>query len=262
MIQPTDKQREEAINYIAKRIDTELAVKIGLRNTLLSAADRIIAIGMKYNISPSKFKFSANKALNRKIDIIIAELRETIYDMVERASVYDREDEDKDEIIAYVNSEQYGKTFSERNRIYCDRFKFELEAAIAAALLSGQSESTVKSNVRSFLSSPYSIPAFKVAVKEGKRSVATRIANGGVSFGVGRYVSSYNSLTSLTRNTVASSWMHYLGWKKGKECKYFYSVRGSSYPCAECDSHVGRLYPISEYPVIWHPNCRCIFIFV
>ena len=69
-----------------------------------------------------------------------------------------------------------------------------------------------------------------------------------------------HGLERLTRHTIAIAWSQE-ELRKHPDAVGFYSQRGSSYPCAQCDSMVGW-HPISEYPLGgWHPNCMCIFIF-
>lgn len=205
MKQPTRQQIQESKDYIKLRVRAEISMSDNLQKVLLQAANEIVDISLKYGIKPSLFRFSASKELNDEVNKVLDKLRDTIYDYTETLSVYDREN-DRDAIVAFINREDHGKTLSERISIYSNRFKYELEAAIAAGLIAGIGGEKIKNNIKSNLESPYSDPYFKRAV-EGGNSSATRIKTDGISYGVGKSNSAYNSLNTLTRFIVGSSWM-------------------------------------------------------
>ncbi len=260
MKQPTRQQIQEAKDYIKLRLRAEISMQDNLEKALLQAANEIVDISMRYGIKPSFFRFSANKELNDEVNKVLDKLRGIIYDYTETLSVYDREN-DRDAIVAFINREDHGKTLSERINIYSNRFKYELEAAIAAGMIAGIGSEKIKDNIKSNLKSPYSDPYFKRAV-EGGNSSATRIKTDGISYGVGKSNSAYNSLNTLTRFVVGSAWMWFWGIEhKNKGAAGFYSYRGSSYPCSYCDSMVGY-HPISDYQNQWHIRCCCYFVFV
>ena len=128
-------------------------------------------------------------------------------------------------------------------------------------MIAGIGGEEIKDNIRSNLKSLYSDPYFKRAV-EGGNSSATRIKTDGISYGVGKSNSAYNSLNTLARFVVGSAWMWFWGIEhKNKGFTGFYSYRGSSYPCSYCDSMVGY-HPISDYQNQWHIRCCCYFVFV
>lgn len=260
MKQPTQQQIQEAKDFIRQRLKAELSMQKHLDDLLLQAANEIVDISLKYKIKPSMFRFSANEKLEREVGVVIGKLREMIYDYTETLSVYDRKEE-REAIIAFINREDHGKTLSERIDIYCNRFKYEIEAAVAAGLIAGLSRNKIKDSIRENLKSPYNSSYFKKAVESGV-SAATRINTNGISYGVGKSNSSYNSLNTLTRYAIGSAWMWFNGVQKQKEGAIgFYSYRGSSYPCSYCDSMVGY-HPISDYQSQWHIRCCCYFVFV
>ena len=64
---PTEHQIQEAKNYILRRVQAEQNILSRLDDYLLQAADKIIDISSRYNISPSLFRFSANKNLQEGV---------------------------------------------------------------------------------------------------------------------------------------------------------------------------------------------------
>ena len=70
------------------------------------------------------------------------------------------------------------------------------------------------------------------------------------------------AMSLLASFAVAEGWMYWWGLNgKRNRATGFFSFRGSSYPCDLCNSMVGY-HPISEYVGIWHPHCKCYFVFV
>lgn len=257
-MQYTEKDIQQAKQFVLKRVEAEISVQSRLDEALLWAAKEIIAIAYKYSIAPKLFRFSVNPQLKKDVDAVLEKLREMLYDYVVAYSVAVDKDE-RDGIIALINQETYGHTLKERINTYVGRFKFELEAFIAAGLLHGLSKDKLLSSVRANLSNPYNNQLFRTTAVQGGM-VATRIHTGGISYGQGHSNSSRNTLVTLLRTTVALAWMSIWG-NRHKGAKGFYSFRGSSYPCAWCDDMVGY-HPIEEYKGLWHPRCRCFFVFV
>ena len=257
---PTERQIQEAKDYLLLRIEAEISAKNNIEEYMVEAARKIVAISNRYNIPPRLFRFSANEKLEEEVNEVIRELKENIQYTTETLSVYNRE-EDRDSRLAWMNGKRYGKTFKERNAEYVNRYKFELEAAIAAGLFLGKSSEETLASIRMNLSSPYNNQDIKSSF--GKGLSATRIETKGISYGIGKSNSAYNLITSTSRDSIASAWMWWYGEQAIKRgATGFYSYRGSSYPCAICNDNAGVFHPISEYFGHYHPNCRCYFVFV
>ena len=134
---PTEVQIQEAKQFISLRVEAEISSKDNIERYMIEAARKIIAVSQKYNIPPRLFRFSSNESLKEEVDNIIRELKDNIIYATETLSVYDRE-EDKDSILSFLNAIRYGKTFKQRVNEYVNRYKFELEAAIAAGIFLGK----------------------------------------------------------------------------------------------------------------------------
>lgn len=256
---PGNGQIEEAKAFLRLRLEAEVSARDNIEEYMAEAAEEIVAISQKYRISPRLFRFSANGDLRREVDEVIRKLKGRVVSATETLAVYDRE-EDKDAILSYLNGDKYGKTFKERLSEYANRYKFELEAAIAAGLYLGKTGTDVLDAVRRNLNAPYNNPDIKASF--GKGLSATRIETRGIRYGAGHSNSAFNMITSLSRNEIGQAWMWWYGEQAVSEGAVgFYSYRGSSYPCGHCDSMVGY-HPIADYRCQWHPNCRCYFVFV
>ena len=253
------KDIEEAQKFLRLRIEAEISAERNIEEYMIEAARKIVAISKKYDIPPRLFRFSANDNLRREVEKVIKELKEKIADATETLAVYDRE-EDRDAILLWLGAERYGKTFRERLSIYADRYKMEIEAAIAAGIFLGKAEDAILTTIRRSLNAPYNNPDIRASFGQGL--TATRIKTRGISYGTGHSNAARNLITTLSRNEIASAWMWWYGEQAVKNgATGFYSFRGSSYPCGLCDSMVGW-HPIEDYKYHWHPNCRCYFVFV
>lgn len=256
----TDKDIKEAKAFVLKRVEAEISMQKHLDEALLWAAKEIIRISYKYKIKASLFRFSVNAQLQMEVDEVLARLREMLYEYTETLSLA-VDEEQKDDIIAFINEETYGHTLKERINIYTNRYKYELESFVAAGLLSKKSIERLVETIRTNLSNPYNNQIFRDTVVRGGMA-ATRIATGGISYGRGHSNSARNLLNTLLRNTIGSAWMNIYGTNAYKNGAIgFYSFRGSSYPCKYCQELVGY-HPIEDYQGQWHLNCRCFFVFV
>lgn len=256
----TNKEIEEAKAFILDRVNAEIYIQDKLDEALLWAAKEIANIAYIYKIKASLFRFSANKQLNREVEAVIAKLREMLYEYTEAVATK-TDKENKYNLIPYINSKKYGKTVKEKINTYTNRYKYELEAFIAAGILWGYSINKLLANIQQDITAPYNNKLFKDSVKKGGM-IATRIKSNGISYGQGHAISARNQLNILLRNTVASTWMYAYGQQAQENgATGFYSYRGSTYPCALCDDMVGY-HSIEDYQGLWHPNCRCFFIFV
>lgn len=255
----TDKDIQEAKAFIRKRVEAEISMQNHLDEALLWAAREIISISYKYKIKASMFKFSVNADLKREVDAVLAKLREMLYEYTEALSIA-VDEEQKNTIIAFINKESYGSTLKERLNTYTNRFKYEVEAFVAAGLAFGYGQTKLLSSIKSSLNAPYNNELFRNTVVRGGMA-ATRIKTGGVSYGQGHSNAARNLLLTLTRNIIGAAWMDIFGSNARKKGAIgFYSFRGSSYICNFCDSQVGY-HPIEEYKGYWHLNCRCYFVF-
>lgn len=257
MKMPEDHRVDEAKAYLRERLNAQLSMQVNLEYVMMVAVKDIVDISYRYNISPYKFRFSANRYLHEEVDAIILALIEMIEDYTYTLAVGGH-DEHREEILAYIRRLSHGKTFTERVREYTSRFSKELEAAIAAGIALGVTKDALVSSIKSSIKRPLDNPYVKDAIKEG-HSVITRIG-AQTSFGIGRTVSSWTALGDLTEYAVMEGWMR--NWwmeMKNTGMDGFYVMRGSSYPCSICDDAVGFHTGWDKMPP-YHGHCCCIAV--
>ena len=63
---PTDKEIEEAKEYLRQRLDAELSMRTNLQIVMIEAAKQIIDISYRYKISPEHSVFQQTDSCRRK----------------------------------------------------------------------------------------------------------------------------------------------------------------------------------------------------
>ena len=132
--------------------------------------------------------------------------------------------------------------------------------------LLGLSESKLLSSVKDNFEHPWQ--------NEVLVSVREKISSGEISgdisdfeephFGKGIEISSMGALQTMLGFAIADAWMWW-SYENALErgAKGYFVVRGSSYPCDECDSHTGIFYPIGdeENRPQYHAHCCCCIVY-
>lgn len=263
-----DYSEEAAKEFILKRKAAQDSASNNLKKYMLAAALAVIKDSWQYKKQGKKFRFSANPELDRKVNDTLKDMKSKIKAAIVILSEYVNRAESggavtNEDIDGYIDAEIGGETFNQRNDKYAKRFKRELEAIIAAGMFYSLTQTKLYGEIATWLAGLYNSPLFKRAAREGGFE-ATRISTDGISYGKSEYVHSYNSLDRLVNNTVGLSWMWWLGKTAVNDGKhYFYSMRGSTYPCPTCDAEqAAGIRPIQQYTGLYHARCKCYFIFM
>lgn len=257
---PTDEEIRNAKNYLLLRMNAERLAVSTLDSALMSAARRIVRISRRYNIPPEEFRFSVNPALHAEIREVLTLLREALYNRIEAIDTFPDDGDEKNPFIApALTAQDNGRTFRQRLAEYISRWGYEIEAVIAAAGLSGVTDSNkIVERIGEYLDNPYENPWMKEHMGEGEAVRLAAIPH----YGRGKAIASHTALSILVTNTVAQGWMenwHRLNINK----RGFYVMRGSSYPCQICDDQTGFLHDMSDIYGMppFHPNCCCYVVY-
>lgn len=262
---------QQAKQFILKRIQAQDSINNAAKKHLLSAAKDIVRMAWRYHSQGQRFQFSKNSVLNARIEARLKEMRKAITKDMEALAVYaadeysEKEDkaEDEDDAVAFLYLPFNDRSLNQLLQEYSDRFKHELEAVIAAAFAFAVTERALNALLTAGMQNIYSWPLFKRALSRGGFS-AIRLARGIPNYGNGQYRQAVNSIVRLVTDTVGRTWMWFLGViHKRQGYRFFYSRRGSSYPCRTCDAEqAAGVRPIEEYTGLYHNNCKCVFYFL
>lgn len=254
----SNEQLRRALAYIDERLDLQQAATGAIANRLKAAVLEIARISQKYQIEPKRFKFSVNRTLHEEVEAVISRLVDDLYDDICTLIINNESDDDTNELLAkWIVAERYGKTLRQRVSQYGRRFEFEIEPAIAAALLMGKSAQEVANVVSAALKAPYTSSLMQTAKKEHLEPVRSQ----GVTYGAGRYTSVFNNLDRVAVDSIGLSRAKAFVFEEKRDygTNAWYVRRGSSYPCSLCDMQTGIHNSDFDLPP-YHPNCVCLAI--
>lgn len=260
-----DKRIKETRKYINDLLDEEAHADEDIKSRLRSHIRQIIIASMGLGLQGNLFRFSSNSDLEKTVDNIMAEFKDSVYDVTERRVLRSKtlsENRNKSNIDdAIILGFVFGKlgkyTFKERLNIYANQVKMEVEAAVAAGLFKGMNENQILNQIMMYINTPYLNPVIQEAIRKGGFA-ATRIQSQGITYGTGRYTSGFANLKRMEIMAMSQSYNYtnHKIWSSDKNVIGYYAFRNSSYPCELCDENVG-FHKITDLTLPVHPNCQC-----
>lgn len=248
----TPEELEAAKDFLRKRLESERSMSADVERLLFTYAGYLLSA-----------LFS--NASDEDIELLIQDLIDQLLADCELLAVDDREDK-RDAILLYMLGERNGDTLEGRVNKRCHTFFNEVFAVYTAGNLVGWDENSLLSSIKANFEHPWQNEVL-VAVRE-------KISRGEIDadiedfeeahYGKGVEISSLGALQTMLGYAIADAWTW---WQyedsKEKGAKGYFVVRGSSYPCTECDSHTGIFYPISDEDnrPQYHAHCCCLVVY-
>lgn len=246
--------KNEAKEFIIERTDIINEVLLISRELIRKAVKDIIVVSRKYRITPSRFKFSANRELEREVDNIIDKLLADILDTMERAVSYEIEDENKRKtIIAWMYLSYKGFTIRTRLESYLHEMLLQLQPQVASLLAQRDFSASRAADIITLHLNNVMLSRFYEFAAKNKYPGAK------LSSGIGIYKNAYNKLTRAISDQVARTRQRVYYDINHPYTQFWQIIRGSSYPCSLCDSQCGITSSRLELPP-FHPHCCCIAI--
>lgn len=248
-----------AEDYLRRRLEAELSMVEAVGGLLRLGARRICDVLERYAVNVEMLIGDMiPKAARKEIDAIIEELIEELFE--DALLLASDGSEDNGWFVIFFGLEyENGFTFGGRLEMYARRFRDQVKMCFAAVVLAGITGGTARSDaVAGMLGDVYNAPA---VVAARKHNAAFFSADG---IGRGVPLSMVKAIASLTRQEIASAWMHHdYEERKAEGARGYYVVRGSSYPCPDCDGEAAVFHPIDEGMVLpEHANCCCMAVWV
>ena len=248
----TDREFEDAKDFLRRRIESEVSMERDVEGLLSEYAGYLLAL--LYREAPMS-------DINALVDELIGRIIDDCYILG-----VDERDDDRAAIIFYMNTPRGGETMEERvnKRVYT--FLVEIGAVYLACKLLDVAMSEALKSIKDNLKHPWDNPL----LEEVRRRIQSGDIAGDISqfdephFGHGVEISSMEALQKITAYHVADAWMWWQYEDAQKNgAKGYFVVRGSDYPCDECDSHTGIFYPIDDERnrPQYHLNCRCVVVY-
>lgn len=265
----TNKRKIEAKEYLDKVVDQMVLADSDLKDILKSDIGSLIDQCLEYGYLGKSFEFSADPELEQIVNEALLQLQQDIFNIIylraENASTigFEKEKEDYNDafLLAFFALKIGGYTIQEKIDFFTGHVSSEVEAYVAAGISKGWSRDKILNEYLNNLKKPYNSGLIQDAMKEGGFR-AERIKNKGVTFGVGRYVSSFNNLKRLDQVSIFGAYNYTVNsiWMNNNDIVGWYTVRGSSYPCSICDMEVGMFHSKNEFFYGYHERCVCIMI--
>lgn len=251
MARYTKDEEERAKEYVRGRIACENSMSDALEFLVVQYAMRIA-------------EMLHDGASQDDIDMVLEDLIDEILETCETLAVDEHKDR-KDAILLYImRSMEDGKTLRDRVRERCHTLLNELIVLVAAGYIAKVGFTALQESIKRYILKPFLNPIIEEArklVSEGKASTDVDLSTPG--FGQGVPISSFTALENITLNAIGEGWL-FNDWQDARDRNAigFIPMRGSSYPCEECDSHAGRFHSMSEEAPLYHLHCKCWIIWV
>ena len=264
-----DRKKAEAKKYLDRVIDQMALSDSDLKAIVQKRIKQVIDISFSYSYLGKSFHFADNQILDDKVDEIFEQIHSDIFNIIYiRADnadtlAHQKEKQEKSNkfLLLFLSMVVAGLTVTDRINRYVMQMRSEVEAYIAVGLANGMTRTQVLSYYMTWLKLPYKSPLLLDAFKR-QGFKAERIKSRGITFGSGKYVSSFSNLVRLEQDTIFRAYNHAINsiWLGNSDILGWYTVRGSNYPCNLCDDNVGMFHDKREFFVGWHPRCCCIML--
>lgn len=248
----TPEELEAAKEFVKKRLESEQSMSADVERLLYTYAGYLLS---------ALFKGASDEDL----ELLIQDLVEQLLSDCELLAVDDRDDE-RDAILLYMNSERFADTLESHINERCHTFYNEVAAVYTAGKMLGQDEDALLSSIKENLEHPWQNEVLvEVRDKITKGEIEADISDfEEPHFGKGVPISSKTDLEFRTIQEVVDVWNEFQ-WREnyGKGAKGYFVLRGSSFPCEECDSHTGVFFPIEDKDNLpqYHRSCRCYVVY-
>lgn len=246
----TQKEYEDAMELLRQRLRNELSMTHDIESLFDEYAEYIIAA-------------LSNGATEADIELLIEDLILRIMDDCRTLAVDEHEVDDSTLALIFDGDEM---SVEERVKRRARTFLDEVTTAFSAGEILQMDDASILASVKESMEHPWD----NELIKEVRGMIERGEVAGDVEYyeerhyGKGVPVSSRLDMEFITASAVAETWNEW-EWKSALNggAKGYYIVRGSSYPCEECDSHTGRFFDINdkEHLPQYHRSCKCFVVY-
>lgn len=263
-------QYEAARDYLRRRIENEVSMTQDVERLLDEYA--VLLVGFIYDISSNISSLSditESEDFRLLADDLVSRLLEDCYLLA-----VDEHNDMRTDIMEFVGREWKDDTLEGRIHSRVLTFFDEVCAICIAGIALGVGRGVVESSISVNKKHPWQNPVLSMAhekINAGDAAFLGFAMSLDISldyfeerhYGQGVPISSLTALTDITVFAIAEGWGYYDYMTHKKGSRGYFVVRGSSYPCDECESHVGY-HPIGdeENLPMYHNHCRCMTIWV
>lgn len=251
-VEYTDAQVERAKDYLRRRLEDELSMSDDVERWLTIYARLLVLL-------------IANGATQEDVDALVEDLIAILLDDCEILAVDEHEDR-RDDILAFILREWKDDNLEGRITSRVRTFVDEVATVTLVGLLLGAPVARIITSVIENMRDPWKNPLLvelREKVRRGEIALPSGLDIDERHYGQGVPISSLTALTDITRFAVGEGWNWYDYEENKNRAKGYFVFRGSSYPCDECDSHVGY-HPVEDTDSLplFHKHCCCYVVWV
>lgn len=244
-----------AQQFASRRAQAERNIKSHIDTVLSETAADIAKEAQGITLVSSEAMFS------QMVGIRTASIIEAAEDEINRyireyskASITILGDKDTGATGRLLNSELFGKTFTERSHTYMRYFFNDVIKMLVAGRKLKMSQLAIEKTVQSQYQDPYTNGIIDQANRKGANIQIP-------AYGRGIYHSAYGNIVRNAQGTISIAWQkEEANYAKRNGAQYFIPHRGSSYNCPLCDSHAERVHKVGDKndpPPVYHSRCQC-----
>ena len=236
------------------------ALKARSRSRVLETAREIIDLAWKWGYLGKRFTFDADADLDAEVNRLLLALSDLmIADTREKAIEDADSEEDKEQILLFIDRPVSGRSLTERVDSHASHLKYLLEGYLAVCFASGFSKAGALGEVSRFLADPNAYPPMQEAYAQADDYASRNIRQRGYHFGRGENIDPIKGIALVTA-TMLNAGRQYgmlLGWGRDSQIIGYRVRRGSDYDCPECDDLTIGIHPLDEIVLPAHPHCVC-----
>lgn len=230
---------------------------------VLDAIREILNLSREYSFLGQRFTFDASADLSEQVNLILIEMSDALLDEMNARTLKTVEEHDDDnDIIMYINREQYGMDAVTRMDKHASALRFALEGYLAVSFANKLSNADIIGDAIRFLSNPYGWQPMQEAFAHPEGWASEIIQTRGFHVGRGNDTDTIKAITLMIQYEVLEGYhrSQLLDFGRDPDIIGYRVVRGSTYDCEVCDELCIGIHPLDVQVLPAHPRCRCSMI--
>lgn len=256
-----------ARNYVRRRESAAHGLSSLIDALLKDAAAEITQICYRHGVDPQRFTLTSeyNGKMFEEVASVLDRMEDEILDLVLDYSTRCTESKKRRSLLLpwILSLGRGNRNLQQTLHARIRMFVGDMEAVIPSMVQAKVPLASAVTKIRSGLHAIYTIPEVRAAFSRSVRMQAQNIRTKGAKKGnVGNSSSEANNIIRFGEITLQMSWMrNQLMNYEERGAAGYYVFRGSSYPCALCDSKTG-FHPVTDISEVIpaHGHCMCFAV--
>ncbi len=232
--------------------DVQREVKAAIKE-LIALCENFRGLGKAFTFASAGVDSQVNNILLELSNRIQADFDDRVHFAIEESE----DEEDSDDIYAFIGRSVNDKTAQERIDSHVSRIKYIAEGFIAIGFASGFNAAKMRTQLYILTGNPEAASYLADAQRDGGYA-ATIIKDGNLNSRRGWQNNIPKAIAGVGATMIAEAFHYGRINTYRKSGAIGYGVqRNSTYDCPDCDDVCAVIHPFSEIVVPVHPNCCC-----